>query len=204
MAKASTLGLTLLLVLAAWVMSSFLLESKTHDPALIEIPVQQATHDHSTTSGDVTGDLVGDTSNDSQRVTALPPPKPEPEPEQVAGEQSHPPAQPGASIEVDYSSMPLAELSGLRATLTTQLNSLSAPIFAELISSGRYEVIGVPGDPQSFSSKDAEFMFQVQVDSVANEIRKVVIPEAEFPDVYAIKHQLEQVSKVYIRRGPGQ
>ena len=90
-----------------------------------------------------------------------------------------------------YARMSLAELKVEQLTLVEQAHELTSSAFHQYMEMGRYEVVGKMGvDDARLSGKETRTSVCTLLYNVpSGEIRKVVLPESEFPDAYRNKRR---------------
>ena len=88
--------------------------------------------------------------------------------------------------ENPYVDMSIAELRGEESKLQAQGYEFNKPIFDELLKAGRFEVVGTLEDHALDTPKDNSLLLSFQYDGSTGQMRRIVIPEEEYPAAYAL------------------
>lgn len=96
-------------------------------------------------------------------------------------------------FRIVYSHMPLVDLEEEFALLQQRLDEMTNDAFNEFHAAGRYEVIG-NGDQMRITSSDTRgLVTRFMIDGSTKEHRKIVLPEASYPEAYAVRRRSEWV-----------
>ena len=113
---------------------------------------------------------------------------------------------PGLSIremaeeDGSFVDMSLAELRAEQFTLNDQLTTITTPIYRELRDAGRFEVVGTIDNHKGVTSKDRDLLLSLEYDGPTGQVRRIEIPQMEFPAAYALKRRLLLVEAEIRRR----
>lgn len=134
-----------------------------------------------------------------QRVNVADSPTLKPIEDAPVTDQAHS-AEPDAPVEPDwqstYASMSKAELKVEQMTLIEQMHEMTSSAFQEYMEMGRYEVTGI-GIDKYIVTQDKETVSSLIYHVPTEEVRKVVLPESEFPDAYRLMRRMSILNDAY-------
>lgn len=99
-----------------------------------------------------------------------------------------------------YSQMSSIQLERKAKALQAEIDSRAGPIFDELTELGRFEVVGDIDNHRGVTSDDNDLILRLHYDGPTGQVRRIVIPESEYPSIYLLKEKQTRVLEELGRR----